>query len=109
MSEYYESVEEYLLSILTETQVEILKRCLIEKSPVAFYGEGIGKSTAAKILKNYFDGVYAPEDAGLDCTSIPLMDGCIALCVRNNTEFTKSIHMDVLSYDAIIAWLGQTH
>ena len=52
----------YLQSMLTDDQIVVLARSL-GKSPISFYGTGLGKTRLVETLRNaWFKNVYAPED-----------------------------------------------
>lgn len=100
--------EQYLESMLSETQIKILAICLTESIPVCFYGSGLGKSTLVKILRNAgFENVYEPEDCGCDNAQWSVLDkqGAVALCMKKGSfdrplpenPFSKSVIYAVLA------------
>ena len=68
----------YLLSMFTETQTEVLKICLRDNSPVHIYGpQGSGKTMLAEGLRYIgFQNISEPGDANFELTggafSIPI-------------------------------------
>ena len=103
-----ETFKQYLKSMFTYTQRSILALCLIRRTPVCFYGSGLGKSTLVKILRNAgFENVYAPEDCDSCSDQLSVLDkpGAVALCMQKGSfdrplpenPFSKSVIYAVLA------------
>lgn len=70
------SFKNYLLSMFTETQTEVLRICLRDNSPVHIYGpQGSGKTMLAEGLRNIgFQNISEPGDANFE-----LMEGAFSI------------------------------
>lgn len=99
---------QYLESMLTYTQRDILAICLKRHTPVCFYGSGLGKSTLVKILRDAgFENVYAPEDCGCNNAQWSVLDkpGAIALCMKKGS-FDRPLSENPFSKSVIYAVLA---
>lgn len=96
---------QYLESMFTYAQRDILAFCLKRHTPVCFYGSGLGKSTLVKILRNAgFENVYAPEDCGCDNAQWSVLDkkGAVALCMQKGS-FDRPLPKNPFSKETIYA------
>ena len=79
----------FLRDRLTDEQTAVLCFCLQYKMPVAVYGEGLGKSTLVRRLRQAgLAEVYAPEDCARPCSamSVPEIPGAVALHVAKENS-----------------------
>lgn len=98
---------DYLRSMLIDDQIDVLARNL-GKSPISFYGPGLGKTKLVETLRNaWFKNVYAPEDCDSirsGCMAVCNREGAIALCMKKES-FCVPLPNDSFSRDEIIAGL----
>ena len=96
----------YLQSMLTDDQIVVLARSL-GKSPISFYGTGLGKTRLVETLRNArFKNVYAPEDCDSisGCMAVCNREGAIALCMKKES-FCTSLPNDSFSRNEITSSL----
>lgn len=97
----------YLQTMLSDEQIDVLARSL-GKSPISFYGPGLGKTTLVETLRNArFKNVYAPEDCDSvrsGCMAVCNREGAIALCMKKES-FCVPLPNDSFSRDEITSSL----
>ena len=104
----------YLLSMFTETQTEVLKICLRDNSPVHIYGpQGSGKTMLAEGLRYIgFQNISEPgnfaEDYAIGPDYIPLDIEDLTVLRTKGKPFEKNLEdSDPFSgkEDEIMAWV----
>lgn len=107
----YKNFNEYIKSMLTDTQCKVLRIQLSNVQPVAFYGKGLGKSMLALILQQAGYQAFAPEDVKTDCgpLTVPDVKGAVAFCVKNKDEFAAVVTANSFTKLEIREWVTQTH
>ena len=96
----------YLQTMLSDEQIVVLARSL-GKSPISFYGPGLGKTKLVENLRNaWFKNVYAPEDCDSisGCMAVCNREGAIALCMKKES-FCTPLSNDSFSRNEITSSL----
>lgn len=118
MEKEYSSFNEYLESIMTPNQMNILRHCLKLKEPIHISGqEGSGKSCLVNGLKSLgFKNItetYDEKNHMWRCNEIPLVEGLTVLVLKDskaNFKIRLSPKKVFERYrDELLEWVYELH